>query len=56
MKHMAQQHDEPGIHEDLNGKFLELWSSTELILEELEKHFPHSFQAKVFLTEIFVVK
>ena len=56
MKHMAQQHDEPGIHEDLNKNFVELWSSTELILEELEKHFPYSFHAKVYLTEIFVVK
>ena len=50
---MAQQQDTE--HDQLNTEYDELWSNPDIILEGLEKHFDETFDAKCFLTDIFMV-
>lgn len=53
-KHMVQQQDTK--HDQLNMEYDALWSNTEIILEQLEHNFDTTFDAKCFLTDIFMVQ
>ena len=52
-KQMAQQHE--SIHDQLNEEYEELWSNPRVILEQLEEYFDDTFDAKCFLSDIFMV-
>lgn len=53
MKHMAQQHD--GDHDRLRSEYEELWTKPDIILHQLEEYFDDQFDAKGFLSSLFMV-
>ena len=53
MKQMSQQHG--GDHDQLSIEYEELWTNPDIILDQLEQHFEDDFNAKRFLSNLFMV-
>ena len=53
MKQIAQQHD--GKHDQMSTEYEELMTNPNIILGQLEEHFDDEFDAKGFLSDLFMV-